>query len=395
MLLAKLWSIALRKRGSLVLKKCPVCKTTCTAPVFEAANIPLYCLHYFDSRKDALAAERRSVDFVQCQICGFVFNQQYEQLNYQVEYEAGRSTSPTFKDNLLQVASLLLDNISEEIETVVEVGAGDGDFSQALKSLDPSPQYFAYDPSENLGSKVDGITFYQRYYHDSEKLLPTLVIARHVLEHQSNVHQFMQSVLHECPKYCFIEIPCSSFVLKENFHYFSYEHCSYFDLSSLIKLMSDFHYTLTMSKYMFNDENLITLWKKTNNLTEKTRQIDIKVASVKSVDLRLAYNNWRSELLQKICDRGSIIWGVAGKGVMLLNMLNLDYKLMPQIIDINPLINNKYIPIMGNQIVSPSELGNTKPEKIFVSNSIYRDEITYQVRQMGLASSVEPLFDLE
>ena len=377
------------------MKKCPVCKTTCTASLFEAENIPLYCLHYFDNRKDALAAERRSVDFAQCQICGFVFNQQYEQLSYQVEYESGRSSSSTFKDYLLQVANVLLDNISEEIETVVEVGAGDGDFSQALKSLDSSPQYFAYDPSENLGSKVDGITIYQRYYHDSEKLLPTLVIARHVLEHQSNVHQFMQGVLHEFPKYCFIEIPCSSFVLKENFHYFSYEHCSYFDLPSLIKLMSKFHYTLKMSKYMFNDENLITLWQQSNNLTKTNRPVENKLASVKSLDLRWAYNNWRSELLQKICDRDSILWGVAGKGVMLLNMLNLDYKLMPQIIDINPLINNKYVPIMGNKIVSSSELRNIKPETIFILNSIYRDEITYQVRQMGLASSVEPLLDLE
>ena len=80
---------------------------------------------------------------------------------------------------------------------------------------------------------------------------------------------------------------------------------------------------------------------------------------------------------------------------MLLNMLNLDYKLMPQIIDINPLINNKYVPIMGNKIVSSSELRNIKPETILILNSIYRAEITYQVRQMGLASSVEPLLDLE
>ena len=377
------------------MKKCPVCKETCIVSLFEAQNIPLYCLHYFDNRKDALDAEWRSVDFVQCQICGFLFNQQYEQLSYQVEYESGRSSSSTFTDYLLQVATLLLENISEPIETIVEVGAGDCEFAQAVRSLSASTQYFAYDPSANLGPKFNGVTIYQRYYRDSDRLSPDLVIARHVLEHQSDVHQFMQGVLHESPMYCFIEIPCSSFVLEENFHYFSYEHCSYFDLQSLIKLMSKFHYVPIMSKYMFNNENLITLWQKTSHLTKTNRPTRNELASVRPVDLRLAYNNWRSKLLQKICDRDSIIWGVAGKGVMLLNMLNLDYKLMPQIIDINPLINNKYIPLMGNKIVSPSKLRNIKPETIFILNSIYREEITYQVRQMGLPSSVEPLFDFE
>jgi len=249
---------------------------------------------------------------VQCQLCGFIFNQQYEQLSYQVEYESGRSSSSTFKTYLMQVANLLLDNIPDKIGTIVEVGAGDCDFARAVKSLSTSPQYFAYDPSANMGPQFTGMTIYQKYYDDSEKLFPDLVIARHVLEHQSNVHQFMQSVLHESPKYCFIEIPCCSFVLEENFHYFSYEHCSYFDLKSLMKLMSAFHYAPIMSKYMFTKENLITHWRRTRNLTKTNSPLDNELASIDSADLRLAYNNWRSELLQNICDRDSILWGVAG-----------------------------------------------------------------------------------
>ena len=150
-----------------------------------------------------------------------------------------------------------------------------------------------------------------------------------------------------------------------------------------------------MSKHVFNNENLVTLWQRNGAPVTTNRPVENDSGAIGYVDHQLKYNDWRSNLIQRVCDRHSIIWGAAGKGVMLLNMLNLDYKLMPEIIDINPRISNKYIPIMGNKIVLPSNLREIKPETIFILNSIYTEEITYQVRQMGLRSVVEPLFGFE
>ena len=66
-------------------------------------------------------------------------------------------------------------------------------------------------------------------------------------------------------EYIFIEIPCASYVLKDNYHYFSNEHCSYLDSYSLNTLMGDNGYCAEFIEYVFNEENIIALYKKIND----------------------------------------------------------------------------------------------------------------------------------
>ena len=85
-------------------------------------------------------------------------------------------------------------------------------------------------------------------------------LALHVLEHQFNVSYFLRKLLFKNPKYIFIEIPCWEFVKKNNYHYFSNEHCSYFSKENINFLMNLLGYKKIFLKFDFNKEYIISLW---------------------------------------------------------------------------------------------------------------------------------------
>ena len=134
---------------------CKICGTSSLWSVFKHDNVPRYCLNYLNTRNEALAAPSHLVDFMRCQNCGFLFNTNYQQLSYQVEDESSRAFSPVFSNYLREVARVLTKNLKYEISRIVEIGAGDGSFAEALINFRPGVEYFAYDPSWNK-SEVNG-----------------------------------------------------------------------------------------------------------------------------------------------------------------------------------------------------------------------------------------------
>ena len=78
------------------MKNCPVCKSDKILDIFKYDNFPLFNLHYYNTRQDALSAPSANVNFVKCQNCEFLFNSSYQQLDYKVEYESSRAFSKVF-----------------------------------------------------------------------------------------------------------------------------------------------------------------------------------------------------------------------------------------------------------------------------------------------------------
>ena len=106
--------------------KCNLCGSSNIAEVFKFKGLPLYNLNYFNTQKDALKAEKADVDFVVWKDCGFLFNSIYQQLDYKINYEAGRSYSSVFNQYLSDVVNFVVSNIdANKINNVVELGAGD------------------------------------------------------------------------------------------------------------------------------------------------------------------------------------------------------------------------------------------------------------------------------
>ena len=245
----------------LKLNKCLVCSSKNLNPIFRNYNLPIYCLNYFPSREEALHSEGADVSFMQCNECSFLFNSTYEQLSYEVDYTAYRGSSETFNKYLTDVAGKLIKSIKSNVSKIVEVGAGDCQFSEGLSARMPDVEFSCYDPSWQLSEKNGRINKIASIY-ENQKEFPDLIIARHVLEHQSDVNGFIQSISKEDPEYIFIEVSCSSYVLDDNYENFSYPNCSYFDFLSLNILMNNNGYFAKFQEYVFNEEYVIALYCK-------------------------------------------------------------------------------------------------------------------------------------
>lgn len=140
-------------------------------------------------------------------------------------------------------------------------------------------------------------------------------------------------------------------------------------------LMRQFHYDPVFIDYKFNGENIISFWRRTKQ--NETKQ---------------NFDQWKSNYISKI-KLGDIIWGAAGKGVMSLNMLDLNYKKVSFIVDKNPKLHGKYIPLTGNKIISPRDLKLLKKANIYVLNTIYLNEIVSECRELGVSSEILSLYN--
>jgi hypothetical protein len=361
------------------ITKCSVCFSSNLIPVFRNFNLPIYCLDYSPSREEALKSEGADVSFVQCNDCGFLFNSTYKQLNYEVDYTADRSNSGTFNKYLANVAEKLIKSIKTKVSKIVEVGAGDCQFSEELSINMPNVEFSCYDPSWKNSEKNGKINKIASIY-ENQKEYPDLIIARHVLEHQFDVHGFIKSISKERPEYIFIEVPCSSYVLNNNYQDFSYPHCSYLDFLSLNILMDNNGYFAKFQEHVFNEEYVIALYKK---------------KSLKKNTYDDQFLKWKKRLLSKI-NKNDIIWGAAGKGVMMMNILGLDYNNIPYVVDANPDISGKFFPISGNQIIHPSKLKKyvTKNSKIIVMNKLYLEEIEKELLKLEINANTIFIGDL-
>ena len=104
---------------------------------------------------------------------------------------------------LNNVAEKLIKSIKTKVSKIVEVGAGDCQFSEVLSINMPEVEFSCYDPSWKNSEKNGKINKIASIY-ENQKEYPDLVIARHVLEHQFDVHGFIKSISKESPEYIFL-----------------------------------------------------------------------------------------------------------------------------------------------------------------------------------------------
>ena len=197
----------------------------------------------------------------------------------------------------------------------------------------------------------------------------------------------MYLILHEKPKFLFIEVPCKSFVYNNNIHYYSNEHCSYFDNHSLQVLLKEQGYKKVILKKVFKGENLLAIFIKKDD--------KIKLFNASNV-IKPKHNflDYKKNIFKNFNLKYDFLWGAAGKGVILLNILNIDYKKIRFIVDVNKNIQGKFTCLTGVEIISPDSLPKyiQKNSKIFIFNKIYESEIKEIIFKLNLKNKVFPLF---
>ena len=104
-----------------------------------------------------------------------------------------------------------------------------------------------------------------------------------------------------------------------------------------------------------------------------------------------ARDRWRSELGDAhAAGQVVVIWGAGSKGVGFLATLGLDDEIS-WAVDVNPNKHGMFMPGTGHEIIAPERLPEIAPDWVIVLNPAYADEITADIRGMGLRPKVSVL----
>lgn len=375
---------------------CPCCGATSIEPFFRIENAPIFSLVTVNSREEALAVPRKDIELGFCLDCGFVFNRLYDtSIDYfSLGYEDQQGFSKTFMTYLTRISEDLIARHNLCGKKLMEIGCGKGDFINLMSQL-AEADGVGIDPAyEEDRQSNPRLTFYRQFYQSEHgKHGAEFICCRHTLEHIFQTRRFMQDIRDSLPAgarpVVFFEVPEVSRILDvPAFWDIYYEHCSYFSPGSLARLFRRTGYEVTGLRLDYNDQYLLIEAIPCDEAQTATLANEESVEDQKAridrfqVAIRQQLGEWRERLQRmKAAGQKVVVWGGGSKAVGFLTNFS-DLNLIDYVVDINPHMENNFIPGIGSQYVQPKFLADYKPDVVVIMNGVYQQEITATLHQM-------------
>lgn len=364
--------------------KCPLCDMDNLDHFVARRGVPVMQNITFPDRNEARNIKRGNIDLTCCRECGYIFNAAFEDIAYTQAYENDQSHSSLFAEHIESLVEKVRKTVNslEGTVMIVEVGCGQGHFLQDLcNKLSNSTEYQAigFDPAyrssnENLSERLRFVSdYFSRNYIAEGQFDWLIVIARHVIEHISNVDDFLSEILRTNVlggAYLFLETPDFDWILENtSFEDIVYEHCSFFNPVSMQYILrrfgcESFHIEKTFhGQYMWIEAKFAA--RKRNELIMQYQEKETQFI-----------DQWREMLVEEHKSGSRLfIWGAGAKGVAFANLLDPDCLYIDAVVDINPQKTGNFLAGTGHRIISPEECVEHMPEKIIVMNRNYYKEI--------------------
>ncbi len=390
--------------GNIKPQKCPVCHNPEIMVFFQAESLPVFCNVLWDSRTKAMAAPLAPIHLAYCHECGLIYNVAFDPalMQYSAEYENSLHFSQHFRQWARDTAEQLVRQYQLYDKDIIEIGCGQGDFLEILQRLGNN-RVLGFDPSYNSNKKTDDsekppVTVIPEIYSETFSTYPAdFICCRHVLEHIDRPLEFLKSIRRTIGRRAcvlYFEVPNALYSLEQmGLWDIIYEHCSYFTSESLTNLFlsAGFEPIEVTERYQGQfltiearpaPDNTDTISDRERAVSNIRRLID-KFQNV----YRQKIDSWQSTL----SDLGKqkkriVIWGAGSKGVTFVNTLNISYKQIKYIVDVNPRKCGKFIPGTAQCIVGPDFLREFRPQTTIIMNQVYRNEIQAAIQGLGLAT---------
>lgn len=393
--------------GSTQATHCQCCGSEDLRGFYALPKVPVHSCLMVKSREDALAFPSGRLDLAVCQSCGFIQNRAYDAKlqSYSPEYEETQGFSPTFRAFQTKLCTDQVARYGLGDKLVLEIGCGKGEFLTELCEIsggrgigiDPG-----YRPERNTSEAADRIEFRNEFYAPEHSSLRADYIAcRHTLEHIGDVDSFMQTVVRSVEgrddALLMFELPGTERILEERaFWDLYYEHCSYFTLGSLARLFRRHGFQLLDLYKEYDDQYLIiearTGAPEQGRCFDAEADLEATLAAVESFEtaIQTKFDSLRADL-REAASRGPVaLWGSGSKAVSYLTTLGITDE-VSAVVDINPHKHGKFLAGTGHEIVAPEALKELKPAHVLIMNPIYVEEITRDVRAMGLDATIGAL----
>jgi SAM-dependent methyltransferase len=376
---------------------------------YTADAVPTNSCLLFDSRAEALDCPTGDIALGFCEVCGFVANTKFDlaKTEYSGRYEETQGFSPTFSRFHTQLAQNLIDRYDLHEKKIMEVGCGKGEFLVLLSQLGGNFG-IGIDPSIRM-DRLEGVNGVERLRMLPELYGPAhaleefdMFVCKMTLEHIPNAEVFLNLIRENLgdrtDTIVFFQIPEAMRILRDGvFEDVFYEHCAYFSAGSLGRLFRRCGFDVIDIATEYDDQYLTIEARPAKGDPSPPLPIenDLQYLSslISSFGTRVEgiFAEWKTLVLDaKSAGKTVILWGSGSKAAAFLTTLKIDDEIK-YVVDINPNKANSYMPTTGQKIILPTELPQIKPDLVIIMNGIYENEITADLKAMGLSPEIKCL----
>ena len=368
---------------------------------YDGGSVPAHSCVLLDDATEAGGYPMGRMRLACCESCGFVQNVAFDPalIDYGQDCEESQAFSPAFNMFAETLAASLVAEHDLTDGTVLEVGCGKGDFL-ALLAKAGNVRGIGIDPGYRAGRQGDRRlefivdVFDERYIH----LTGDIVVTRHTLEHVPNVAAFTRLLIESAKATpgapLFVEVPDAVRVLRDGAFWDVYhEHCSYFSLGSLARMMRRLGLGPTALEQAFEGQYLLaTGIPGSDPIVHDTEESvdEISELCTRFADrVRTVVADWRSRIGEAAAGgRRPVLWGGGSKAIAFVAALGLD-DAIAGVVDINPHKQGKFLAGSGLEVVAPERLKEIDPGLVVVMNPIYVDEIKTMLSDLHLTPEVD------
>lgn len=365
------------------MKHCIACGSHIVEPLYSAGYQPLFALNLPKTYEEAKNAPRYPMDFYICCYCGHVWNIKfdYAKVPYEEDSNLMYNNGESWKTHLESLAQWLYKTYNIQDKTIIDIGAGDGDFLNIIKQQykGMNTRCIAFEPGiESTTCNRKGLEVCADYFipdNDIQKFKPDILIARHVLEHMQNPQDFVAKIayyadVNRAYPIFFVEVPCIEKALNTyRITDFLYEHVSNFTQRSL--------------RMMFESVG----WKTYDEFLAYDDEVAIWVGQPKSLPFQRAKafrdHTWDAVInIQSKVKTGSIaFWGGTGKGAAFLNAYNLTGN---RVVDSDIRKVGRFVPGTGQEIEHADSLLENPVDMIMITTRWRAKDIYNEIKKKGI-----------
>lgn len=387
-------------------RPCPLCLRPGGELVHEVPTVPVHSCLVMETRADAISIARGALAVVLCRGCGAMSNRLFteQDMAYSSRYEDSQAFSPTFLAYARGLARRWVEGWRLEGRTVVEIGAGRGDFSRLLAEAGAG-RVIAMDPTvdpERFGVPDDRVTLWAEEFDDTCDLpLADAVAMRHVLEHVNDPRALLRALrgaLAGRPDVpVLVELPEAGRILAEGAFWDIYhEHCNYLTREVTIELFESAGFVVRSATLAYGNQYVLVEALPTGRPRPMRLPVDdVDQLVVESARFRAAARHQVESLGRAIAHHARagrvVLWGSGSKGTAFLHALGPTASDVAAVIDVNPFLAGKFIAGTGHPILAPGALGHGPAALVVAMNPVYANEIQAELDRLSPGATLVAL----
>ncbi len=379
-------------------RACPVCGRPGGQPVHEVAAVPVHSCLVMDTRADAVAIGQGSLAVVLCHGCGAMANRLFssDDMAYSARYEDSQAFSTTFLDYARGLAGRWVADWHLEGRTVLEVGAGRGDFSRLLAAAGAG-RVVAMDPTldpARFGEPDDRVTLVAEAFDAGTDLSGVDAVAmRHVLEHVDDPGALLRDLRAaldgrgDVP--VLVELPEAGRILVEGAFWDVYhEHCNYLTRDVAVELFESAGFTVRAASLAYAGQYVHVEALPTGTVRPMRLPSSAAEGLARDADRFRSAAREQVATLARAVEQSAptgrvVVWGSGSKGTAFLHALGPAARLVDAVVDVNPHLWGKHVAGTGHAIVAPGTLADEPVDLVVAMNPVYATEIRAELDRLS------------